>query len=361
MAHQLLGHPLGETRDPREHPVARRLDRGVQVVGVPCEVQGLGDGLLVEQVLHTDLREGFDRLFEIPGGIRLEVVQHHETTFVLHTCHQLAELKAHQPPVGAELHQVLLDLLADAGDELCSLQQAHDVPQHHLVLDLEGREARGLLVEARLVALECLEGLVAAAEDRGDGFQLVTVVAGVDGHHGHVLRNGDARHPDAARHAFRGAVPGTGLLGGDVGVGHQVHVRPGDVGRIRGQHDGAVGLGQLRESLGREGGVHEESARGDVEHLRAVTDHDECTHSCLEDAVQPLAQRPARGHLAQGTHQLGATAFGHGTSVRVGSASNGQKRLRRRRRRSARHRGWVRRLPRCRGGPRRRISARWRS
>ncbi len=112
------------------------------------------------------------------------------------------------------------------------------------------------------------------------------------------------RHPDAARHPLRGAVACAGLLGGHVGVGHQVDVGPGDVAGVGGQHDRTVGLGQLRQPLGRERGVDQEPAGGDVEHLGTVADHDQCPHAGLEDAVQTFAQGPPGRDLTQRGHQL---------------------------------------------------------
>src|SRR6187431_2996153 len=50
---------------------------------------------------------------------------------------------------------------------------------------------------------------------------------------------------------------GAGLGGGHVGVGHEVHVGPGDSAGVGSQDDGAVHLGQLGEALGAEGGVEQ--------------------------------------------------------------------------------------------------------
>ena len=49
-----------------------------------------------------------------------------------------------------------------------------------------------------------------------------------------------------------GAVPGAGLLRGDRGVGHQVHVGAQDPGDVAVEHDGAVHLGQLAQPGRRE-------------------------------------------------------------------------------------------------------------
>jgi hypothetical protein len=88
-----------------------------------------------------------------------------------------------------------------------------------------------------------------------------------------------------------------------------VHVGPGDAAGIGGEDDGAVHLGQLGEPLGAEGGVEEEAARADVEHLGPVADHDERAHVGLQDPVETLAQGLARCHDGQrAEHGVARTA-----------------------------------------------------
>ena len=67
----------------------------------------------------------------------------------------------------------------------------------------------------------------------------------------------------------------------------------------RGQDDGAVHLGQLGQALRAEGGVEQEAARADGQHLGAVAHHDEGAHLGLHDAVEPLPQGRARRHLGE--------------------------------------------------------------
>ena len=139
------------------------------------------------------------------------------------------------------------------------------------------RAARDL-VEAVLVALEGLQRLVGPVEQPGDGLQRVLLVAHVDGDDRHVLGHRDHRHVDRAGHPLGGAVAGAGLGRGHVGVGHQVHVGPGDAAGVGGQDDGAVHLGQLGQALRAEGGVEQEAARADVEHLGTVAHDDQRAH-----------------------------------------------------------------------------------
>ena len=64
---------------------------------------------------------------------------------------------------------------------LGALQHADDVAQRDEVLDLEGGQAGRHLVEAVLVALEGLQGLVGPVEQPGDRLERVLLVADVDG------------------------------------------------------------------------------------------------------------------------------------------------------------------------------------
>ena len=70
-----------------------------------------------------------------------------------------------QAAVGAELDDVVGDLVADPAHHLEALQHAGDVADGDEVLDLERRQRAGDLVEARLVALEGLQGLVGPGQD----------------------------------------------------------------------------------------------------------------------------------------------------------------------------------------------------
>ena len=61
-----------------------------------------------------------------------------------------------------------LDLLGDAAHHLGALEDGDDVADGDEVLDLEGGQRRRDLVEAVLVALEGLQGLVGPGEQPGD-------------------------------------------------------------------------------------------------------------------------------------------------------------------------------------------------
>src|SRR5437764_301527 len=77
---------------------------------------------------------------------------------------------------------------------------------------------------------------------------------------------------------------------------------------------GTFGFGTrctLARAMRRELGIHEEPARADGQHLGPVTHHDEGAHVGLEDAVDPLPQRLARGDLGERSDQRGALSLQH--------------------------------------------------
>ena len=74
-------------------------------------------------------------------------------------------------------------------------------------------------------------------------------------------------------------------------------------------------FGQLGQPLGAVGGVEQEPARADVEHLGAVAHDDERAHAGLEDPVEPVAQRRARRHQGERVQQGGAAPGSHGLIV----------------------------------------------
>src|ERR687886_271196 len=99
-----------------------------------------------------------------PGS--LEVVADDELAVGADAADELVELQRQQPPVGAELDDVVRDLLRDAAHHLEALDDDRDVADRHEVLDLERGQCPGDLVEPGLVALEGGEGLVRLGQDR---------------------------------------------------------------------------------------------------------------------------------------------------------------------------------------------------
>ena len=239
-----------------------------------------------------------------------QVVAQHEAPVVVGAAHQLLELQADEPTVGAELDDGHLGLVRDPAHHLGSLQEADHVAHGDEVLHLQRRELRRRGVEALAVLLERLQRLVGPTEQQPRGQERSLLVAQVDGDRVPRLRHRHDGHAEGARHPFGGAVARAGLRGGDRGIGHQVHVGPGDATGVVGQDDGAVHLRQLRQALGREGGVEEEAARADPQHRGVVAHHDERAEPGLADPVQPFAQRLPRRDGGEG-REHGQAGGGH--------------------------------------------------
>ena len=192
-----------------------------------------------------------------------------------HAVDELGGLQPDQATVLTELDQVAVDLLGDTQDHLGGLHHADHVAHRHRVLDLQDRQAAEGHVEPAAEALHGVQGLVGPVVQPPDGLDGVLLVVAVDGDDRHGGRHRDDRHVDRAGHPLGRSVPGARLRGGDGGLGHQVHVGPGDAGGVAGQDDGPVHLRQLGEALRAELGVEQEAARADGQHARAVSHHDQ--------------------------------------------------------------------------------------
>src|SRR6476469_10337495 len=158
----------GQPRDPGEQAVPARADRAVEGVADDGEPDRPGAGPEVEQLGGGELHEGVERLLDGTAGLgAVDVVADDQLTVVAETAGQLLQLEAEQAPVVAELHDVVGDLLADPADHLEALQHAGDVADGDEVLDLQRRQGGSDLVEAALVALQGLKGLVRLGQDVG--------------------------------------------------------------------------------------------------------------------------------------------------------------------------------------------------
>ena len=278
----------------------------------------------VGQVVSRQGGEGHERALQPLVLVVGQVVEQHELAVVVDVLEQLVHLQADEVGLGAQLDDRGLDLLGHAADRLAALQHGGDVAHGDQVLDLQRGERGGGVVQADLVALQRLEGLVAADQQPRDLLERVLRVADVDGDDGHVLADGDDRHRERAGDPLGRAVPGPRLAGEHAGVGHQVDVGSGDAAGVRGEDDGRVHLAQLGQPLGRELGVHQEAARADGQHIGIVADDEERAPLGLDHPVQPVPQRRARGDGASRARHLDATAARHLRSL--GSPVGGNRR-----------------------------------
>ena len=229
---------------------------------------------------------------------------------------QLLGLEVDEAAVRSQLDQVALDLLGDAPDHFAGLEHGHHVAHRDGVLHLEAGQRAERVVEARAEALEGGQGLARAVDQPAGRLGGVLLVVAVDGDGGHGLGDRDDGHVDGAGHPLGRAVTGARLRRGDGGLGHQVHVGPGDARGVGGENDGAVHLGQLGEPLGAVLGIEQEPAGADREHGRIVPHDDQRPVFRLEDPVEALPQRSARCDQGQRVVQrlAGAVTVDHGAN-----------------------------------------------
>jgi hypothetical protein len=318
---EVLDQPVDDdarqARDAGEEPVAAGADRALQRVPDDGEAQAARHRGEVDEVGGGQLRQALQDVLDrsrVAAGA--DVVADDQLPVVADPAGQLLQLEGDEAAVGAQLDGVLLDLGADPAHHLQALEHRGDVPDGHQVLDLQGGEGAGDLVEAGLVALQRLQGLVGAGQDLAGVLQHVAQVADVDGDHRHRLAHRHHRVAGLLGHPLRGAVPGAALPGLDAGVGDQLGGRPEDPGALPVQDDGAVHLGQLPQPRGRELHVQLEAAGAQrLDHLVEAHD-DEGAGAAAQDALQAVPQLRAGSDGSQGgPQQLIVLAFCHRCSV----------------------------------------------
>ena len=162
--------------------------------------------------------------------------------------------------------------------------------------------------------------MIGAGEDARDHVERLLVALVVDGDDAHLLRHGDHGDGDLAGDTLGSAVTGSGLVGRNVRVGHEMDVRSRHAGAVGGEDDRAIHLRQLGQPLGRELGVEEEAARADIEDLGPIADDDERPHLRLQNAVDPFSERRARRDEAQGPEKSFRSAWRQRV-LQVGSRS----------------------------------------
>jgi hypothetical protein len=293
-----------QTRNLREQTVPEGADRGVEGVTDDGEPDRASASRRVEQFGGVDGLEVGYRVVEGQAGACLgEVVTDDEPEVVGQTPGQLLELEAEQAPVGAELDDVLGDLVLDAAHHLQALEHVGDVAHGDEVLDLEGRQRAGDLVEAGLVALEGLQGLVGARQDGAGVLEDDPTTGDVQRDDAHRLADGDDREAGLLRHPLGGAVPGAGLAGLDAGIGHELGRRSHDPRHVAVADDATVHLGQLAQPRRRELDVEREATGGEGLDDLVVAEDDEGTRATTKNAFEAVTQLGTGGHRREGGAQ----------------------------------------------------------
>ncbi len=239
------------------------------------------------------------------------VVAQHERALLAHPGEKLRELEGEQAAVGAELDDIALDLQRDAQHHLATLRDHRDIAHGDEVVDLQGGEVGAHLVESHAVALERRDGLVGAGEDRAGVLQDVAPTVDVDRDGRHGLADADRGVECLTRDPVGGAVARARLVGGECGIGVQVHGCAQDARRVVVEDDRAVHLGEFAQSIGGELDVEgEAAARDDIDRTVKAED-DERSGATAEDALEAVAQWRARSDHGQHVAKPGLRISSH--------------------------------------------------
>jgi hypothetical protein len=171
--------------------------------------------------------------------------------------------------------------------------------ERHAALELECGEPCRDLVEAAAVLVQGGESLIGLREHHRDVLEDVLGAVEVERHDAARLRDRDHQRIGLLGDALGGAMPGAGLERHDRRVRHQLDVGPVDLRPVRREDDRAVHLRELEEERGRVVDVELEAARIEEGQLVAVAYADEAARPRLDDAVDPLPHRGARGNHLQ--------------------------------------------------------------
>ena len=250
-------------------------------------------------------RQRVDDVGEALVAVVQQVVVHERGLVGGHADHRLLELHLDEAALGAELHDVALDLHRHARDELGALEHREHVVQGHAPLELERREARRYLLEAAAVLLEGGKRLVGLGEHHRNVLEDVLRAVEVEADGAPALGDGDHERVGLLRDALRRPVPGAGLQRQDRRIRHQLGVGPEDLGAVRAEDDRAVHLGELVEQRRGVIDVELDPAREQKAQLLRLADADQGARLGLNDVVQALSDRRARGDHLQCPDQPG--------------------------------------------------------
>src|SRR5699024_2214946 len=172
--------------------------------------------------------DALENVCEAVGVARVDVVADDQFQPGADTADEFVELQREQASVRAQLEDVIGDLRRDPAHHFQPLHHRGDVAHRDQVLDLQGGQRAGDLVEAFLIAFEGGQGLVRAGQDGSGILQDVSLTTHVQGDDPHGLTHGDHRQAGLFRGAFGRAVPGARFAGLDAGVGDELHGSPYD-------------------------------------------------------------------------------------------------------------------------------------
>ena len=223
------------------------------------------------------------------------VVADHQVVFGIHAgARELLELHLHELALVTQLDNAILKLGLCLLHDLEAREDAGDVGERDVVVELKGRQAQQGAIERLTGSLERGDELVDRAHDGGDGLDLVALTVDVHVDDGTTSRNRDHDGVGEHRHASGGAVTHARLARGKRGIGIEVEVGAQDLGEVAVDDDGAVHLGKLEQAVRGKRNVEREAVVTGSEHVFSVTDADKGTQVTGNDHVEGGADRLTR-------------------------------------------------------------------
>ena len=257
--------------------------------------------LWVGQVLRRHAAKlGANLLGVCLGGIA-RIVADHQVVFGIHAgARELLELHLHELALVAQLDDTILKLGLCLLHDLETREDAGDVGERDVVVELKGRQAQQGAIERLTGSLERGDELVDRAHDGGDGLDLVALAVDVHVDDGTTSRNRDHDGVGEHRHASGSTVTHARLTRGERGIGIEMEVGAQDLGEVAIDNDGAVHLGKLEQAVRGKRNVEREAVVTGSEHVFGVADADKSTQVTGNDHVEGGADRLTGGSQADG-------------------------------------------------------------
>ena len=252
--------------------------------------------------------EALERKFRARAGTVRVVVVDDGRTLCRHVTDELVQLHLDQPRLRAELDTIARNLGGHARRHLGTLQDNEDVVEHHRVLELERRQPGQHLLEPLAVGLERRERLVRLRQHFVHRVELVARRPDVDRDCRALLGDRDHECAGLLRDAFCRAMTSARLVRRNRRVGHQLHVRVGELRQRRVDDDRPVHLRQLVEELRRKRDVEPDPAGEEKRELVRIADHDQRALARADDVVDALTQLGARRDALERGEQRGIAA-----------------------------------------------------
>ena len=257
--------------------------------------------LWVGQVLRRHAAQVGANLLGISLGRVTCVVANHQVVLGIHAgAGELLELHLHELALVAQLDNAILKLSLCLLHDLETRENAGDVGERNVVVELKGRQAQQGAVERLTGGLERGDELVDRAHDGGDGLDLVALAVNVHVDDGTTGRDRDHDGIGEHRHASGSAVTHARLTRGERGIGIEVEVGAQDLGEVAIDDDGAVHLGKLEQAVRGKRNVEREAVVTSSEHVFGVADADKGAQVTSNDHVEGGADRLARCRQANG-------------------------------------------------------------